>query len=112
MQVEIKRKTKQMIHTVVTTMENGIEIANEYTFLYGNPKKGERIKDWLCLEEMSVVIDSPWVIIGDLNITLASSEKQSGKLFDEAQIQNIKEIIEYLGLIDLGFIGPTHTWSN
>lgn len=92
--VDIPGKTRRMIHALVTASVNSVDIETLISFVYGNPKQPERIKDWVFFEEMATQVNSPWLLIGDLNLTLNSAEKLGGVPFSTAPIQNIVSIIE------------------
>lgn len=39
-------------------------------------------------------------------------EKMGGNGFDYRQAEKFIEMVDYCGLVDLGFIGPAYTWTN
>ena len=54
----------------------------------------------------------PWVIIGDLNELLDSSDKGRGKLFRDMISNILKNRVFSKGLVYLGYAGNLFTWSN
>ncbi|RZC65314.1 hypothetical protein C5167_009007 [Papaver somniferum] len=108
--LEMESSTATLKHRSKQEMDSMSETF--ITFMYGNPKKHERIKDWICIEDLADQIDAPWLINGDLNVTLSAAKKYGGAPFQQDSITNITSIIDSCGLVDLGFIGPVFTWSN
>lgn len=54
----------------------------------------------------------PWLIGGDFNQISATNEKFGGKLASLKGCLTFSKNIDKRGLQDLGFQGPTYTWSN
>jgi len=50
--------------------------------------------------------------IGDFNAIMLSSEKEGGLSLPEQEFKEFKDLINYYGLIDMGYSGLTYTWSN
>ncbi|OMO49887.1 Endonuclease/exonuclease/phosphatase [Corchorus capsularis] len=69
---------------------------------------------WLCWEEsiLDVEVDIPWVVMGDFNDVLSSSEKFGGVVPSTGRCMSFKGMISSCGLIDLGFSGPRFMWCN
>lgn len=61
---------------------------------------------------MAENVTSPWLLIGDLHLTLDASENKGGNPYNPSPIQPIKDITENSGLVDIGFRGPPFTWNN
>lgn len=53
-----------------------------------------------------------WVILGDLNLTLYFSEKQSLSTHSAPSFQIVHDTIHMHGLRDVPFTGNPFTWSN
>ncbi|XP_026383628.1 uncharacterized protein LOC113279138 [Papaver somniferum] len=61
---------------------------------------------------MSRHITQPWVIVGDLNVTLHSTEKQTFSTHTTPSRSSISRAIDQIGLIDIPFSGYPFTWCN
>lgn len=56
----------------------------------------------------------PWVILGDFNVTLSSSEhsRVEDYMSDQAAMRDFQNTKVHCGLTDLPYIGPLFTWMN
>ena len=52
---------------------------------------------------------SVWMLIGDLNSTMSSSEKSGGKQNGEVSSRYFQDFVSNVSAIDLGFCGPKFT---
>lgn len=66
---------------------------------------------WEDFEEVITTIRNPWLIIGDLNEVVSQEEKWGGRSVWRKQLY-LKEFINMVGGVDLGFIGNKYTWEN
>ncbi|OVA14685.1 Endonuclease/exonuclease/phosphatase [Macleaya cordata] len=82
------------------------------TCFYGNPNKPDRITEWNFIVDMASHVSQPWILLGDLNSVFDQSKKKGGIPFNFNDVTDIKSIIAQVGLLDLGFVGPTFTWYN
>lgn len=55
--------------------------------------------------------DSPWLLIGDLNEVLDSSEKFGGRSIVGKQLF-LKDFLFCVAGVDIGFYGRKYTWEN
>lgn len=67
---------------------------------------------WEILKQFADNVNSPWCYMGDFNSIAKSSEKLGGSIIFDSHYSEFREMISYSGLLDLGFSGPTYTWSN
>ena len=51
-------------------------------------------------------------MIGDFNCIKRAREKCGGRIVAESLANCLRDFMMNLGAIDLGFIGPSFTWSN
>ena len=51
-------------------------------------------------------------MIGDFNYIKRAREKCGGRIVVESSANCLRDFMMNLGAIDLGFIGPSFTWSN
>ncbi|XP_061999255.1 uncharacterized protein LOC133716576 [Rosa rugosa] len=82
------------------------------TGFYGYPRTGDRDRSWQLLRDLSDLDSLPWVVIGDFNEILNSSEKIEGPVQAEQQMRGFRDALGYGDLLDLGFQGPQSTWWN
>lgn len=54
----------------------------------------------------------PWACIGDFNTYMFEDEKFGGEKPNLRSMSIFRDWAEQCGLVDLGFAGPMHTWSN
>lgn len=67
---------------------------------------------WSSLNQISISISEPWLILGDFNSIISQAEKNGGNPFSSSSSTNLSAELSNLGLIDLGFHGHPFTWSN
>ncbi|XP_026411077.1 uncharacterized protein LOC113306345 [Papaver somniferum] len=80
--------------------------------VYGPPEKHLRSRFWSNLSHYAAQIPNPWCIMGDLNVIQSMRENKGGNQTRNAANGDFKNFIQDMGLIDMGFTGPTFTWSN
>ncbi|KAL5717241.1 hypothetical protein ACHQM5_010283 [Ranunculus cassubicifolius] len=83
-----------------------------FTFIYGHPVSAKRKLIWNEVRSLTKFIKGPWVILGDFNAITRLSEKQGGRAVISHSMEEFNDLIDEVGLIDLGFTGPKFTWSN
>ncbi|XP_026459380.1 uncharacterized protein LOC113360043 [Papaver somniferum] len=105
--IEIVKQSSNMIHALVTN-----DPAKGQWFLscvYGTPYKNDQLSQWNYIKDLSTSISIPWVLIGDLNIIMNPSERNSNT---EITSQEVLDAIKESDLSDLGFIGNPFTWTS
>ena len=80
--------------------------------IYGPCRRNKRIMFWEMLENMVLSFLGPWLVIGDLNCIKRADEKRGGRSSLESSINCLRDFMANTGAIDLGFNGPSFTWSN
>ncbi|CAL9217005.1 unnamed protein product [Arabidopsis halleri] len=57
---------------------------------------------------------NPWIVVGDFNVTLATTEhsRYLDYLQDQSAMQEFQNMLQNCGLEDLSYVGPVFTWSN
>ncbi|XP_061350451.1 uncharacterized protein LOC133295622 [Gastrolobium bilobum] len=109
-EVEIIQSHHQYVHTRTFYIED--RRWELVTFVYGSPRRIERISLWEDMELLAGAINSPWVILGDFNSVLGSSEKCGGKEICWRSVQEMHKCLEVCGMTDIGFKGPRFTWRR
>ncbi|CAM8939724.1 unnamed protein product [Rhodiola kirilowii] len=82
------------------------------TLFYGEPAVSNRVNGWALLRRLNEVRGLPWVVIGDFNEILCSSEVQGGRGRQNWQMENFRSVLNDCNLNDLGFSGYPFTFSN
>ncbi|XP_069148286.1 uncharacterized protein [Solanum lycopersicum] len=81
------------------------------TYVYAKCKEHFRRTLWDRLIQWSDT-DHPWCIIGDFNVIYSTQEKLGGREYNISKSLDFISIIEYCGLVDMGYNGQPFTWCN
>jgi exonuclease III len=79
---------------------------------YGPPHSVRKRETWENLGAVLESIEGSWVCIGDFNMIVEEEEKEGGKPGCASAPNFLKDLIFYLGVVDLGFSGNKFTWTN
>lgn len=109
-QLELMHHTSTMVNVIVHSGPTESEWV--LTCLYSSTYTAERQQQWQLIREMGDHMDFPWVIIGDFNSTLCSSDRQSYVIHTAPSHSVITSTVDLLGLVDVPFTGNPYTWSN
>jgi hypothetical protein len=82
------------------------------TGFYGAPKTHLREESWTLLRRLSSHFSLPWCCLGDFNELIRAEEKQGRIHRSENQMQRFRDAIDDCGFLDLGYQGPSFTWTN
>lgn len=77
----------------------------ELTIVYASPQASSRRQLWSALSQLE--LKEAWALRDDFNCMLKGEERSSG----EGVSSRFVNWVDYEGLIDLGYSGPTFTWS-
>jgi hypothetical protein len=80
--------------------------------VYAPPTSQNRSIFWDFLSNLGNSFGGAWLILGDFNSILSSSEKSGGRDFGSASHGNFADFVNSNALVDLGFVGNKFTWSN
>ncbi|XP_026458893.1 uncharacterized protein LOC113359485 [Papaver somniferum] len=110
-QFDIIYQDKNMFHCLVCS-----DLAKPKWLLscvYGSPYPQEKAAQWSFIEKVCETcnIFAPWVLLGDLNITLHSDDRLSGSS-TAFKVSPIAQVVHDIGLTDLGFHGNPYTWTS
>lgn len=84
-----------------------------FTSIYASNKVHLRNEMWSNLINLqNKFFSGPWLVGGDFNNVLNSSEKVGGNNMNRNRTRHLWDCINKCGLIDLGFKGSKYTWSN
>ncbi|KAF7815045.1 ribonuclease H [Senna tora] len=82
-----------------------------FTCVYGHPKAAQRWNLWNYLQQKSTQVTSPWIIMGDFNQVLTSSENLS-RCTSLKEADQLRNLVDSTDLIDLQAQGNWYTWHN
>ncbi|XP_026459687.1 uncharacterized protein LOC113360391 [Papaver somniferum] len=78
--------------------------------LYGTPYKEDQVEQWEYIKDLSKAVNIPWVVLGDLNITLDGNERVNHA--SSSSNSSITQLVREADLMDLGFNGNPFTWTS
>lgn len=82
------------------------------TGMYGEPVWRNKHRTWKWIHDRHAKGNLPWVVIGDLNEILYSSEKEGGNARPMSYMTAFRECLSDCLLEDLGYIGNKFTWKK
>ncbi|XP_026437407.1 uncharacterized protein LOC113335598 [Papaver somniferum] len=77
--------------------------------VYGTPYKNDQLAQWNYIQRLSSSVNIPWVLIGDLNITMNAAERNTNS---EPSSTEVLKCIRNSDLHDLGYSGNIFTWTS
>ncbi|XP_026378268.1 uncharacterized protein LOC113272678 [Papaver somniferum] len=77
---------------------------------YGTPYRSEQSNQWNYIRRLSNSVNIPWVLLGDLDITLSYEERKSTSR--QSTSSDIVSLIRDSDLTYLGFSGNPFTWTS
>ncbi|XP_047943132.1 uncharacterized protein LOC125189963 [Salvia hispanica] len=107
--VDIISTTTQFIHCRVWDQN---ETNFLFTAVYAHPTPSRREELWHRLAELQIDSTLPWVLLGDFNSIVQSSERMGGSTNRTGVNHQFVRWIINSRLMDLGFLGPRFTWKR
>ncbi|XP_058760448.1 uncharacterized protein LOC131633779 [Vicia villosa] len=107
--VEILRKHFQFLHLQIK-LNTGEEFL--FTPVYASPNRSIRDVLWEELTQISFQLNQSWLVGGDFNDILNSTEKKGGAPVAQRKCDIFKNRIETCNLFDLGAVGHRFTWKG
>ena len=80
--------------------------------IYGPPQRAKRKRFLVKHEEMVKAFSGPWAVVGGFNGIKESGKKKGGSNVSGSSVNDLRSFMNNTGAIDLGFFGPTFTWTN
>ena len=108
--LEVKSYTKNHTDAVVTEPENGFKW--RVTGFYGHPDTHKRYESWNLLAFLHNQFQLPWLCFGDFNKILCMDEKFRRATQSQHQMSGFRNVVDYCGFQDLGYLRNDFTWSN
>ena len=107
--------SSQIITCVVQIPETGEQFI--CSAVYASNCEVERRSLWEDLRGTQAAyshLDMPWIVIGDFNVTLYSSEHSRGGAVRSSQtgMRNFQDVVGDCTLTDMAFTGALFTWWN
>ncbi|KAK5843190.1 hypothetical protein PVK06_005634 [Gossypium arboreum] len=106
MNVSIQNYSKHHINSMVK-LENNKHI--RVTGFYGHANPNLRSNSWDILRRVGESIREEWIVGGDFNAFLKDGEKEGGRRGVRAQMNEFKEVMDELVLVD---IKPDNLWGR
>ncbi|KAK8622067.1 hypothetical protein V6N13_097694 [Hibiscus sabdariffa] len=107
--VEVLVTHFQFIHCRVLYKSGNILL--EATLVYASPNATKRSQLWPHLSRLATTIHHPWVLFGDFNATLSTSDRK-GCAASSKPCKYFRQFIFDCALRDMEFNGPEFTWSR
>ncbi|XP_031131984.1 uncharacterized protein LOC116033375 [Ipomoea triloba] len=106
----------EVLHThpqfVVLQVQDGQREPWYFATVYGNPNYILKRKLFANLTQNRLGIQGAWLLSGDFNSVVDSSEVSNHEYLSTTRCADFNEWIFKEGLIDLGYIGSKYTWSR
>ena len=80
--------------------------------IYASPILSKRLKFWEFLIELANTHQLPWLMKGDFNELLESTDKIGGRDLIPSRVQAFDNCLKHCGLFELASSGPNCTWTN
>ncbi|GLT97187.1 hypothetical protein SLE2022_147640 [Rubroshorea leprosula] len=112
--IDVMTSTRQGIHAIVKVRSHPI-LSKVYWFLsgvYGRPQFEIRSQLWEELRIVSKHFTGPWLVIGDFNDVVDSTEKFGGNPICQNRVKAYTDCMNDCNLLDLGYFGGRFTWVN
>lgn len=111
-EVNVSLHSFSINHIDVLISEKEKEEPWRFIGFYGSPFTRNRQDSWSTLRTLGLEQDYPWLIYGDFNEILYSSEKKGGIPRDEIRMDAFRNTLEDCELLDMGFVGKCYTWAR
>ena len=108
--VEIITCSEHIIHALIKVHSPSLSFL--FTAVYAPPQFNKCKPFWDYLQNLTVNISLPWLLLGDFNDMISEEEKLGGLLVNRTRMMAFRNCLENCGLMDLGFYGPCFTWTN
>ncbi|KAJ7946651.1 reverse transcriptase [Quillaja saponaria] len=108
--LDIIKKDEQEIQAMVKVRHSNFSWL--FSGIYASPKFSKRLFLSNNLIEVSDRLNLPWLLAGDFNEILRPIDKIGGRNINWNRAKFYNNCMDHYNLIDLGFSGPRHTWSN
>jgi hypothetical protein len=83
-----------------------------FSFVYAPHLISEMSDFWTRMSELGNSFGGAWLLMGDFNYVLSSTEKSGGRSFCSPSHLEFLDFVHSNVLVDLSFVGNRYTWSN
>lgn len=83
-----------------------------FSTIYASPNLMHRKLLWQNLKCIANTYLGPWLLGGDFNEIIFTSEKFEGRVINIVRANLMLECFNFCNLIDLGYRGSRYTWTN
>lgn len=101
---------EQEVHALVKVSSTNLSWI--ISAIYASPRLAERRLLWHNLTSINSLHNLPWIMLGDFNEVLISTEKLGGRPVNAYRAKLFQECLSDCGMMDMGFVEPNFTWSN
>lgn len=108
--VDVKSRSKYMIHSEVFSRESKKKFL--LSTIYGSPQPTSRNLLWRELVDTAKEVREAWLVMGDFNAYLLSSEKMGSTRHDWSSMSLFADCLNQCDLMDMGCKGPNFTWEK
>ncbi|KAK8607663.1 hypothetical protein V6N13_046272 [Hibiscus sabdariffa] len=99
----------QFLHCRISYLKSGF--SSLLTIVYASPTVTRRKSLWPHLQNLSLSVDSPWILMSDFNVTLDPYDRKGGTGSTRA-CKDFQSFIFGCGLRDMGYMGLDFTWNR
>ncbi|KAA3488997.1 reverse transcriptase [Gossypium australe] len=99
-------------HIDAMVKEGNSDAEWRFTGFYGFPYDSNKNDSWNLLRKLEEDKTHPWLVCGDFNEILYSSEKSGGIPRKERKMESFREVLEECQLEDIGYSGAWFTWER
>ena len=83
-----------------------------FTTVYASPTLSKSLKFLEFLIELANTYQLPWLMMGDFNELLESTDKIGGRDLIPSRVQAFDNCLKRCGFFELASSGPNCTWTN
>ncbi|XP_059627007.1 uncharacterized protein LOC132269780 [Cornus florida] len=108
--VQLIKEATQVMFLKVRHTATGVVVL--ISAIYAANTVQERRKLWRNLKDQAIVIDCPWIAIGDWNISRFHSEKMGGLRVPQYLLDEFNQVIKEIQIEELPINNGGWSWSN
>lgn len=89
--VEEIMQNSQMVHCMITVLAMKTHLWA--TFIYARNDAEDRVELWEAIKQIAVNMVEPWILLGDLNMTLSLGERTRGGVTVIEDTSELEEVV-------------------
>ncbi|KAA3461526.1 reverse transcriptase [Gossypium australe] len=110
--LSVTLKSFSSSHIDVMVKDGNLDADSRFTGFYGSPYGSNKDDSWNLLRQLGEDKNHPWLVCGDFNEILYSTEKRGGIPREERKMESFREALEECQLEDMGYSGVRFTWER